>query len=309
MTALPDFFIDEDPELEIVAAHVQALDPNGARWGAVIRHTYDMLYNGQETGRYKWDQLFKTEKTHFGTLLEINAQREFGFYDGDVMDYSVGGVEVDAKWSQTDGGWMLPPESFGHLILVATGNDAHAQWSLGIVRVSEVNRRSSANRDGKTSLNQTGRQAIRWLWRRAELPPNVLLQLSESALSHIFDGHSGQERILRLLRAAEGRVIHRSTIATVGRQLDPMKRLRGNGGARTHLASEGYLVLTGNYYADLAKKFGAPVPSRGEVVAIRVVPAQSGGIEISGRSWRRAEINEDVRTAAPLLPERGSNTS
>jgi hypothetical protein len=26
--------------------------------------------------------LYKTEKTHFGTLVEINLQREFGFADG-----------------------------------------------------------------------------------------------------------------------------------------------------------------------------------------------------------------------------------
>ena len=45
----------------------------------VLRRTYDMLLDGQHTGRYRWDQLLKTEKTHFGTLVEINLQRAFGF--------------------------------------------------------------------------------------------------------------------------------------------------------------------------------------------------------------------------------------
>ena len=66
-----------DTALEEVKQTVLQLDPDGSRWAAAIRHTYDMIYNGQETGRYRWAQLMKTEKTHFGTLFEINAQREF----------------------------------------------------------------------------------------------------------------------------------------------------------------------------------------------------------------------------------------
>lgn len=296
-----DLNIAVDPEVELLAIDLVGIDPDGSRWGNVLRRTYDMLYNGQETGRYKWDQLFKTEKTHFGTLFEINAQREFGFYDGEVLDYSISGVEVDAKWSQKDGGWMLPPESFGHIVLVATGSDLTSKWSLGLVRVTEGNRRTTSNRDGKTQLNPTGRAAIKWLWRDAPLPPNVLLQLPDDVVDEIFEPRSGQEKILRLLRAAEGRIIHRSTIATVGRQLDPMKRLRGNGGARTLLAHEGFLILTGNFHAALAGRFGAPVPSPGEVVAIRVVPGTADDVSLEGGFWRRAEAGEAVVVSAPVL--------
>ncbi len=48
-----------------------------------------MLLDGQHTGRYRWDQLHKTEKTHFGTLVEINLQRAFGFDDGMTMDFAI----------------------------------------------------------------------------------------------------------------------------------------------------------------------------------------------------------------------------
>ena len=48
----------------------------------------DQLYDGQRTGRYRWDQLRKTEKTHCGTLVEINMQREFLFEDGSKLDFS-----------------------------------------------------------------------------------------------------------------------------------------------------------------------------------------------------------------------------
>lgn len=70
-----------------------------------------MLLDGQHTGRFRWDQLYKTEKAHAGTLIEINLQREFGFGDGLEMDYRIAGIDVDCKFSQTRGAWMIPPEA------------------------------------------------------------------------------------------------------------------------------------------------------------------------------------------------------
>lgn len=70
---LTEFESPEDPAVDEVAEALLALEPTGARWAAVVRHTYDMLYNGAETGRYLWKDLAKTEKTHFGTLFEING--------------------------------------------------------------------------------------------------------------------------------------------------------------------------------------------------------------------------------------------
>lgn len=305
MTTALDIFTVIDPELESVANELLGIDPDGLRWAAVIRHTFDMIYNGQDTGRYRWDQLFKTEKTHFGTLFEINAQREFGFYDGEDMDFEIAGVDVDAKWSQRDGGWMLPPESFGHLALVGTASDERSVWSIGVVRVSEENRRVKVNRDLKSTLSPVGRAAVKWIWKDAPLMPNILLQLPRPDVDVIFEGRSGQDKILRLLKAAEGRTIHRTAIATVGRQLDPMKRIRANGGARTRLAAEGYLVLSGDYHASLAAAFELKVPGRSEVVAIRVVPTESAGVLIAGRKWRRAIGTDTIVEAAPVLPVAG----
>ena len=84
-------------------------DPYGSKIARVLRRTYDMLHDGQHTGRYRWDQLSKTEKTHFGTLAEINLQRAFGFADGTTMDFAIHGVDVDCKFSQNPGDWMIPP--------------------------------------------------------------------------------------------------------------------------------------------------------------------------------------------------------
>src|SRR6266571_3248026 len=104
-----------DAELHTVAAEIRNLDPQGSRTARVFRDTLDQLYDGQRTGRYRWDQLHKTEKTHCGTLVEISLQREFQFAGGAKMDYSILGTEVDCKYSQDFAKWMIPPEAFGHL--------------------------------------------------------------------------------------------------------------------------------------------------------------------------------------------------
>ena len=52
-----------------MAAELRRLDGDGSRMAAAIRGALDMLLDGQHTGRYRWDQLHKTEKTHAGTLV------------------------------------------------------------------------------------------------------------------------------------------------------------------------------------------------------------------------------------------------
>ena len=297
----------EDAEIAAIAHELLQSDPTGQTFANVFRETFDQLYDGQRTGRYKWEQLFKTEKTHYGTLVEINLQRAFRFEDGNLLDYRISGIEVDCKYSFKDGGWMLPPESFGQVILVATANDENSLWSLGLVRVNEANRRTSTNRDGKTGLSMVGRQAIRWLFRNAEFAPNVLLQLDEDSIKKIYAKKTGQAKLDELFRQAEGRRIHRNTIATVAKQQDYMKRVRANGGSRSNLRAEGYLIPSGDYRAhrEVAAAFGVVVPSPGEVVSFRVIETDvydPRAVEMDGSFWRRAERDEAADSPAPPLP-------
>lgn len=305
---LQPFETPADPALDEVVATLLALDPSGSRWAAVVRHTYDMIYNGQETGRYRWDQLMKTEKTHFGTLFEINAQRQFLFEgrDEDKTDYRIAGHLVDAKWSQSNGGWMLPPEVFGELALVATGDDSNSTWSLGLIRVRTEFRREGSNRDKKSSLNALGKQSVRWLWLNAPLRPNVLLQLSRDTVDHIFDNRYGTQRTNRLFREAEGMIVHRNAVATVSRQLDDQRRVRYNGGARSALAPEGIIILSGVYHSRLAEALEVPIPKSDEYVSVRVVPTPHGGALIDGGRWRRAHFDEPSTARAPKIPEPGA---
>lgn len=303
--------LDIDPERDAVFLSMVDVDPDGLRSARVIRSTYDQIYDGQHTGRFRWEQLFKTEKTHFGTLLEINLRREFDdvINDGVILDYQVSGIEVDCKWSQTMGGWMLPPECFGHLLLVATASDQRGTWSLGVVRASDENRRPSANRDAKTGLNARGRHQIAWLWHDQPLQPNILLSLNQDQLAAIMAHSSGQGRVNELLRQVTGRPIGRNAIATLGQQADYMARIRDNGhGARTKLRREGYLIPGGDYQAhrEVARALGAPVPGPGEIISIRVAPSSPdspGSVLIDSRWWRLADSDEQIVVEAPKLPE------
>lgn len=117
-----------DSELERVLSELLGLDPSGGRLADVLRATLDQLYDGQHTGRYRFDQLYKTEKTHMGTMVEINLQREFRFSDGSSTDYRIAGIDVDCKYSMRPGGWTLPPEAIGHLALLVSADDNAAEW-------------------------------------------------------------------------------------------------------------------------------------------------------------------------------------
>lgn len=302
---------DPDAERDEVAAALSSADPGGKRAARVFRETFDQLYDGQHTGRFRWDQLYKTEKTHYGTLFEINLRREFDdvIDDGVLLDYRIRDHEIDCKYSQKMGGWMLPPECFEHLLLVATADDARGTWSLGVVRASAANRRSSANRDGKTGLNPRGRGQIVWISESQLLPPNVLLGLDPGTVAAILACKRGQPRVTELLRRVTNKRIGRNAIATLAQQQDYMARVRDNGsGARTVLRAEGYLIPGGDYslHQDVARALGVPVPQPGEVVSTRVVPASNVGpdvLELDGCIWRAALPGEPVRHPAPRLPE------
>jgi hypothetical protein len=295
-----------DRALEEVYSELKAMDPDGSRMAKTIRNTLDQLYDGQHTGRYRWDQLHKTEKTHCGTLVEINLQRDFNFTDGIKLDYSIAGHEVDCKYSQTSGSWMIPNEARDELCLVVTASDTASDWSAGVVRMTEGNLSPGRNRDAKTTLNGIGRQAIRWLQHHASLPPNVLLQLPTEVVDAIFAPKSGQQRINELFRRVQGRRISRGVIATVAQQDDYMKRVRGNGGARSHLRDEGIIVL-GDYGAHrrIAAKLGIVEPQRGECVSVRLAyaaPGETASVEIEGVAWRVAHDVDPVQRA-PILPK------
>jgi hypothetical protein len=306
----PPCAADPDPERDQVAVALRAADPDSSRLAAAIRGAFDLLLDGQHTGRYRWDQLHKTEKTHAGTLVEIGIQRLLGLADGSTLDYCVAGIEVDCKFSHRSGGWMIPPEAEGRLLLLVQGSDEEGTWSAGLVRAREENLTQAGNRDHKRTLNDVGRGAIEWLSRGAPLPENALLRMPERDIAAIFGYPHGQQRVNELFRRALGRRISRAVVATVAKQDDPMKRVRAGGGARDQLRGEG-IVIFGDYagHQALATALGLPCPGAGEFVSARLARRGEPGernvaeryVRLDGSDWVLAEPAETTGPA-PRLP-------
>lgn len=305
---------DDDHELQAVAAELMAADPVGERVATVLRDTLDQLYDGQHTGRWGYDQLHKTEKTHMGTLVEINLHREFGFQDGDATDYRIAGIQVDCKFSMFPGKWMLPPESVGHLCFVLWASDQESAWSAGLLRVDPVFL-GPPNRDGKRRLTVEGRLRVVPLWSdHGQLAENLLLHLDAPTRERIFAARArrgaqhGQAKVNELFRSVRGQIIRRAILATVAQQDDFMKRARGNGGARQKLRPEGILVL-GHQDNDplVAEALCLPRPRKGEFVSAWVVPATPGDLRpqavIEGHGYVLAEPGDPVVTA-PDVPRK-----
>jgi hypothetical protein len=303
----------DDAGMYGVEAELYSIDPTGDRIAAVLRDTLDQLYDGQHTGRWRFEQLHKTEKTHMGTLVEINLHREFDFADGDVTDYKIAGVEVDCKYSMNFGGWELPPEVMGHICLLITASDANSSWSAGLLRIEEPYLRARTNRDSKRQLTASSRANIHKLWPdHGRLQENVFLHLDPQLRDCIFNARgrrgnqNGQARTNELFRLVQGKIIRRAELATVAQQDDFMKRARGNGGARTQLSAEGILVL-GHQDNDplVAAALGLAVPKKGELISARVVPARAERRDpvaiIEGQPWALAR-EEDPVVPAPVVP-------
>ncbi|MEW1695560.1 MULTISPECIES: NaeI family type II restriction endonuclease [unclassified Streptomyces] len=296
----------KDPELAAVWHHLHQMESAGQRFARTLRDTIDQLLNGEDTGRYDWKTLYKTEKTHAGTLVEIKLQREFRFDDGVDMDYRIAGIDVDCKYSQKFGGWMIPPEARGHVCLLVWADDQKTLWSAGVLRIRDEWLNQGNNRDLKLTVKAEHRDKIAWLWHDVELPENVLLHMDPLHRDEVFAQKSGQAKLNMLFRRVRDRRIGRNVIRTVAQQKDYMKRVRGNGGSRSALRKDGFLIM-GDYesHGRVAAALGVPVPQEGEFVSTRVVevPPHTGrpSVELDGRLWARA-LDGEAPSPGPLLP-------
>jgi hypothetical protein len=277
----------------------------------VIRETFDQIYDGQRTGRWDYDQLNKTEKTHVGTLIQINLQKELDLRDGDDLDYQIAGVEVDCKWSRMIYGWEIPGEMYTRgpqVALLVWGSDYTSRWAVGLLRIDEsVLKPLGGQRDGKRRINDDGKRRILWLGE-GELVHNTLLELPDQQRERILNSRSGQQCVNALFRELTGTLVNRATVLTTAQQDDSLKRVRD---ARKHLKPEG-VVIFGHYapHPELAESLGLPRPTRGRFISTRLSPALPGesnpAIELDGRQWRRAH-GDDPETPAPELPRQGQH--
>lgn len=296
----------EDAELDRVASWFSRQVNLEGRFSAVLRQSIDEVLDGQRTARFDIEQLAKTEKTYLGTKVEIVCQSEFGLPRGMEMDYSVSGVDVDAKFSLS-GQWMIPKEAMGHICLLLSADDQKSSFGAGIVRISENILTNGGNRDGKRSISKSGRSEIQWLFRNGVMRENLLLKLGHDVRAGIMAEPAGQRRVDELFRRVQGRIVDRNTVETAAKQLDAAKRVRD---ARKRLRPEGVVIL-GHQGKDpqVARSLGLAVPEKGTWLAVRLARAESSDArlqaEIGGVGYTVAGADQPCRPA-PLITSEGS---
>jgi hypothetical protein len=291
----------EDVELDEVAAWFRRNADLRERFGSILRQSIDEVLDGQRTGRYDIDLAEKTEKTYLGTKVEIVVRAAFELPRGKRMDYTVAGHEVDSKFSMR-GSWSIPTEAMGHLCLLTSANDRKGTFDAGLIRITPDVLNVGRNQDKKTTITAAARDRIVWLARQAPLPGNLLLSLSHTLVETIMGPASGQERINRLLRNVQGKIIERNTAVTVARQTDGLKRCRD---ARRRLAGDGIVVLGHqNQSPEVARSLELPVPVKGTFLSVRLVraanPAERPTITLPEGVYAVARSEEPL-TPAPSI--------
>ncbi|UIP30503.1 NaeI family type II restriction endonuclease [Photobacterium sp. TLY01] len=287
-----EHLLENDEELRIVVERLSTEKRLQERFITTMRKSIDEVIDGPRTGRFAYAQLEKTEKTYLGTKVEILLRSEFRFEHGSKMDYSIEGIEVDCKYTGNRWGWNIPKEAVGELCLLVSADDEKGIASLGVIRAVPEVMNKGKNQDGKGTISKAGREHIYWLLQDVEMPFNQLFLWPSTLIDIIKQKPSGQQRLNEMFRLKQEELIDRETIATIAESKDdPMKRVRANGGARSMLASEGIIILGHqNDHPRICRELGLPVPKKGQVVAVRVVPGNV--CEFSGNSWQKASESD-----------------
>ncbi|MEV5717642.1 NaeI family type II restriction endonuclease [Amycolatopsis mediterranei] len=288
-----------DPERDLVELELRRLDPDGTKFGAILRRALDRLYDGSRTGRYSPEQLLKTERTHLATIVLAEVRREFGLPPGERLDLRIGTVDVDFKFSLR-GVWSVREEAATPLMLLVTADDQRSAFSVGLLRLTPDSLNAGRNRDGKATIRAAGRASIRYLVRDGALPENALLHTPADDVAAIFDQAGGQARVNELFRRARGRKVDRASVCAVAMQDDGVKRVRD---ARRHLAGEG-LVLLGSSESGISATLGLPELVKGEWMSVRLARRRphhgdAPAVELGGDEWVVAEPGDPVE-ALPL---------
>lgn len=253
-----DFPSDEDLLSYLVATlHGCTADPDGivGATAQIVRRAIDEVIDAPRTRRFVLAECEKTEKTYLGTKVEILFRDMIGQPKGEFLDLDIGGVDTDIKHS-IGTAWMIPKEAVGKPCVLISENEDKATFNLGVIVCRPENLTSGGNRDQKLQVSARGRDAAKWIAKDAPYPRNIWQDFDKSVLARITSHRGGAQRIADLFVALQRTPIPRSAILAVAPQLDPLKRVRANGGARDLLRPQGLAILWGQGDRELIQKIG-----------------------------------------------------
>lgn len=278
------------PLLSAVAADIVqragGTEALAASFSTILRQCVDDVIMTPKTGRRSYDELEKTEKTYIGTRVEIELRSMLNLKRG-KLDTVILGHDVDIK-NTMGSNWMIPTEAVGNPCILVAADEVRAVSYLGLTVARPEYLTVGQNKDSKKSISAVGFANILWLLNEHPYPPNFWRTVPTDVIERIFDGKSGNRRVMALFREVQRVPITRDVIEAVAQQQDFMRRIRSDNskGTRDHLASEGVLLLSGHYDAPLIKALGLPRCTGSEFVSYRpntraeVAIAASAGITL-----------------------------
>jgi hypothetical protein len=241
-------FDDDDGLLAYLVERLRSAvsDPDGiiGATAQLIRRAIDEVIDAPRTKRLVLDQCEKTEKTYLGTKIEILFRDAIGQPKGKSLDLDLGGVDVDIKHS-IGNAWMIPTEALNKPCVLISENESSARFNLGLIVCRPENLTRGGNKDQKLQISAYGRARIVWLAKDKPYPANIWQGFDPKLLKLINSHRGGAARVAELFRNLQRQPIPRSAIPAIAAQLDPLKRVRANGGARDILRPEGIAILWG----------------------------------------------------------------
>ena len=210
----------------------------------LLRQAFDEVIDAPRTNRFTLAEIEKTEKTYLGTKVEILLRNYLKIPKGKVLDMLVNGVEVDIK-NTVGRTWMIPTESLDRPAFIIRANEKTARCDVGMVVFRREYLTMGENRDVKKTLAAAHNSAIWWLLRTHPYPPNFWEVLPSAERNAIMAAGGGKNRIAALFEKIQRQPISRLQVQALAQQLDPLKRIRRNGGARDVLAPKGIALLWG----------------------------------------------------------------
>jgi Restriction endonuclease NaeI len=186
-----------------------------------------------------------------------------------VRDLRIGGLDVDVKNTVGDN-WMIPRETYLReepCLVIASDENTHKCW-LGLI-MARNDYLTAPNQDKKRGVRTSAFQNILWLVEGAPYPKSRWAGLNMERLRELRKIRGGKKRAVTFFSENLRKPIHRVVIQSLlFNQLDYMKRLRKNRGARDELKKRGIALLSGIYDSALVKELKLPPLDREETMAV-----------------------------------------
>ena len=308
MTLNPDHpdFNDLLPIRQEIEQRLAGEDGIRSTFPAVVASAVDYVVDAVRTGRTFISELDNVEKTIIGLKVEHFVRDWLGVPPG-IRDLDVGGHDVDVKNTVGDN-WMIPPETInevradggdpGGTCLLIRINEATNRCWLGLIRI-RADYLNKPNRDGKRSVSAAAMQNIMWLVEGAPYQEGHWGGFDMKRFRELRELKGGNKRVVAFFSENLRKPVHRSVVlALLHDQLDPMKRLRWNGGAKGALWAKDIAVLSGTYFREAAQSLGIPALRRDQFVSVHLTSDEKQLLEDAG--YTKQQDEPDVSAADAL---------